>query len=196
MLPPGCANFAAKPLPIGSDTDVNTMGIVRVSRARAPITGVVTPKIASGRRPTGSFAVVLILSASPPLQRTSIRRLLPSVHPSFVSAPRNAASQDCAIRSLSAYPISTPISRIRSGCCARAANGQVMAMPLRIKSRRLIAFPRLRTRHRSGSNLYRGRPGHVRFGSKADMCSAKGHVRFTPKSGHVQCKQVMSALCQ
>ena len=28
---------------------------------------------------------------------------------------------------------------------------------------------------------------NVRFGSKADMCSAKGHVRFTPKSGHVQC---------
>ena len=27
----------------------------------------------------------------------------------------------------------------------------------------------------------------VRFGSKADMCSAKGHVRFTPESGHVQC---------
>src|SRR4029077_17956183 len=26
----------------------------------------------------------------------------------------------------------------------------------------------------------------VRFGSKADMCSAKRHVRFTPKSGHVQ----------
>src|SRR5262245_20730001 len=23
---------------------------------------------------------------------------------------------------------------------------------------------------------------HVRFGSKADMCSAKGHVRFTPES--------------
>ena len=26
----------------------------------------------------------------------------------------------------------------------------------------------------------------VRFGSLADMCSAKGHVRFTPESGHVQ----------
>jgi hypothetical protein len=25
---------------------------------------------------------------------------------------------------------------------------------------------------------------NVRFGSEADMCSAKGHVRFTPKSGH------------
>ena len=27
----------------------------------------------------------------------------------------------------------------------------------------------------------------VRFGSKADMCSAKRHVRFTPESGHVRC---------
>jgi len=48
--------------------------------------------------------------------------------------------------------------------------------------------------------------GHVRFGSQADMCAAKPHVRFTPnsdresrhaanghvcftpESGHVQCK--------
>ena len=28
---------------------------------------------------------------------------------------------------------------------------------------------------------------HVRFGSKADICGAKQHVRFTPNSGHVQC---------
>src|SRR5262249_19695433 len=27
----------------------------------------------------------------------------------------------------------------------------------------------------------------VRFGSEADICAAIGHVRFTPKSGHVQC---------
>jgi hypothetical protein len=31
----------------------------------------------------------------------------------------------------------------------------------------------------------------VRFGSLADICSAKGHVRFTPnsdrESGHVRC---------
>ena len=27
----------------------------------------------------------------------------------------------------------------------------------------------------------------VRFGSQADICSAKRHVRFTPESGHVQC---------
>jgi len=27
----------------------------------------------------------------------------------------------------------------------------------------------------------------LRFTPKADMCAAKGHVRFTPESGHVQC---------
>jgi hypothetical protein len=27
----------------------------------------------------------------------------------------------------------------------------------------------------------------VRFGSKGDMCAVKGHVRFTPESGHVRC---------
>jgi hypothetical protein len=40
------------------------------------------------------------------------------------------------------------------------------------------------------------RSGNVRFGSKADMCSAKEYVRFTPdsdhESGHVP--MVMSAL--
>src|SRR6266853_2542977 len=81
MLPPGCARFAAKPLPIGSDTPANTIGIVFVSRARAPTTGVVTPKIALGRRSTSSLAKALILSALSALQRSSIRRLLPSVHP-------------------------------------------------------------------------------------------------------------------
>jgi hypothetical protein len=30
---------------------------------------------------------------------------------------------------------------------------------------------------------------NVRFGSKADICSAKAHVRFTPNSGHVRCKE-------
>ena len=28
-----------------------------------------------------------------------------------------------------------------------------------------------------------------RFGSKADICSAENHVRFTPESGHVHCRR-------
>ena len=30
----------------------------------------------------------------------------------------------------------------------------------------------------------RNAAAHVRFGSKADICSAKSYVRFAPKSGH------------
>jgi hypothetical protein len=70
-----------KPAPTGSDTPANTSrGLGRRLR--------VTPKIALGRRSTSSFANVLIVSASAALQRSSIRRLLPSVHPNFASAVR------------------------------------------------------------------------------------------------------------
>ena len=37
-----------------------------------------------------------------------------------------------------------------------------------------------------GTYLLNGPQPDVRFGSKADMCSAKGHVRFTPKAD-MQC---------
>ena len=80
--------------------------------------------------------------------------------------------------------------RIRSPCCARAASGHAAAAPPSsvMNSRRLIAAPeaqdeasyRLRLAHWKGA-------ADVRFGSLADMCSAKRHVRFTPESGHVQC---------
>jgi hypothetical protein len=30
------------------------------------------------------------------------------------------------------------------------------------------------------------KPVNVRFGSKADICTAIGHVRFAPESGHRQ----------
>ena len=45
----------------------------------------------------------------------------------------------------------------------------------------------LRSRHK----------GHVRFGSKADICSAKRHVRSYSKSGHVRCNSVcpLCAMC-
>jgi hypothetical protein len=35
----------------------------------------------------------------------------------------------------------------------------------------------------------------VRFGSLADICSAKRHVRFTPKSGHAAKGKVAHQLC-
>ena len=52
--------------------------------------------------------------------------------------------------------------------------------------RRLIAA---RRSEKSIVPICRGPPEEVdvRFGSKADICNAKRHVRFTPNSGHVQC---------
>ena len=78
-----------------------------------------------------------------------------------------------------------------AGCCARAASGQATADPAitLINSRRLMLAPR-----GSGQGIVAGQPAgrprkggptYVRFGSKADMCSAKSHVRFTPESGHL-----------
>ena len=37
---------------------------------------------------------------------------------------------------------------------------------------------------------------HVRFGSKADMCIAKGHIRFTPESGRGLAPAAVSILYQ
>src|ERR1043166_6988975 len=90
--------------------------------------------------------------------------------------------------------------RIRSvGCCARAASGHVVAAPPRslMNSRRLIRRPRGFGQHIVAALTCNGKgPAYVRFGSLADICSAKGHVRFAPnsdrESGFPQ--TVMSAL--
>src|SRR5262249_20473404 len=86
--------------------------------------------------------------------------------------------------SFSARPTSTPTRRSRSGCWPRAINGHAVAPPKSVmNSRRLIASPEA-----SGQGIVQVQRGsleeaaNVRFGSKADICSAKGHVRFTPES--------------
>jgi hypothetical protein len=45
ILPPGCGKLATNPLPTGSETTTNTIGIVLVSRCSAATTGVVCPTI-------------------------------------------------------------------------------------------------------------------------------------------------------
>src|SRR5215469_13762286 len=48
MLPPGCARLETNPLPTGSDTHANTVGIVRVSACNAAVAGVLMVTSASG----------------------------------------------------------------------------------------------------------------------------------------------------
>ena len=94
-------------------------------------------------------------------------------------------------------------------CCARAESGHAVAVPPRslMNSRRVIASPEACDK---AIVAVQTRPGKgqtdVRFGSKADMCDAQAHVRFTPnsdresgppqshvrftpESGHVRCKK-------
>jgi len=65
-----------------------------------------------------------------------------------------------------------------------------------MNSRRLIAAPEAQNGHIVSLQPSRLKRWNVRFGSKADMCGAKRHVRFTPNSDresrHPQ--TVMSAL--
>src|SRR5262245_48516122 len=88
--------------------------------------------------------------------------------------------------------------RVRSSCCERASSGQITAAALNnvMNSRRLIADPRGQQGIVAAQTCTGKDPAHARFGSKADICVATSHVRFTPnsdrKSGLPQ--RVMSAL--
>ena len=66
-------------------------------------------------------------STSPAAQRSSMRTLRPSLHPSSRS-PCGTPRREASLGS-SATPLNTPIRRIRSGGCARATNGHVAAAP-------------------------------------------------------------------
>src|SRR5262249_2323878 len=66
-------------------------------------------------------------------------------------------------------------------------SGHAAAEPTTVmKSRRLIVAPEAQTRNGSNRHWCSGRvdvrPTDVRFGSKADICGAISHVRFTPNS--------------
>ena len=68
-LPLGRARLAVNPLPTGSETSVNTIGIVRVSRARASAAKVGWATTTSGLIATSSAAKLRMRSASTPAQR-------------------------------------------------------------------------------------------------------------------------------
>ena len=70
------------------------------------------------------------------------------------------------------------IGRRRSACCRIRRHA---LFPRSIAANASIEGPN------STSEIGPMRSADVACGSKADMCGAKGHVRFTPESGHVRC---------
>ena len=153
-LPPGRDRLLTRPAPTGSGTITNTIGTVRVACSNCAAATSPLARITSGARAANSAAYLRMLSALAAPQRDSIRTLRPSVQPNCCSTCRNAARRACTSGSPAAPPKSTPMRRIRSVCCARAASGHVAAAPATsvMNSRRLIAAPGLRRRHRIGSN--------------------------------------------
>ena len=87
-----------------------------------------TKRAPSGWRSTSSFANFRSDSRLLPAQRTSIRRLPPSVQPNTARLFVNSEISAFASKSASGYAISTPIRRMRSAC-AWTASGQVVAPP-------------------------------------------------------------------
>src|SRR5260370_5940846 len=76
----------------------------------------------SGASATRCAACRRMTSALPSPHRWLNRTLWPSVQPNCCNSCWNAENRTFACAS-SAVPWSTPIRRIRFGCCARAANG-------------------------------------------------------------------------
>jgi hypothetical protein len=69
-------------------------------------------------------------------------------------------------------------------CCARAASGQAateLAIAL-MKSRRRMQPSACQVEDGASFESLSDKRGSVRFGSKADICSAIGYVRFTPEA--------------
>ena len=118
-LPPGCARLATKPLPTGSPTCRNTIGIERCRCRKLPPPAYFRPRRRSGDRRRSALSRELRHTARV-VRRPSgsrSRGLRPSDHPSFGSpagTPRRAR-----LPGRSTSPTSTPMRRIRSAA-ARA----------------------------------------------------------------------------
>src|SRR5262245_63102366 len=130
----------------------------------------------SGANATNSSAYLRLASAPPPAQRISIRMLRPSVQPNCCNPPTNAFTRVGYSESFVEAGSSTPMRRIRSGCCACVVSGHTATeVPISVmKSRRLIA-PGLREGDRTASNLALGAGGR-HFAAM----SALGHVWTAP----------------
>src|SRR5262249_31524622 len=96
-----------------------------------------------GESATKSAACFRMRSTSLAPQRMSTRALRPTAQPASCRPCRNAARRACPSASSAVRFISTPMRRMRSPCCARAASGHAATEPANtlMKSRRLMQPP-------------------------------------------------------
>ena len=154
VLPSGRAMFRTKPVTTGSPPAVKTIGMVCVCCCTALVAAAGLVTITSGARPTSSAAYARMRSRSPAPKRKSIRRLRPSIQPSFASASRNAARW-LGRRIVLGPRRSASRSAASPPCCALAASGHAAAAPPRrvMNSRRCMARPHSITSSASASSV-------------------------------------------
>ena len=141
-LPPGRARLSTKPPPTGSTTfgehDRHACG------SPAATIGDVERRAANDhvRRERDQLRRVLAHARRyrRALQRLSIRRLRPTVQPNFCKPLQERRDVGLRFRIVRGQSMSTPMRRIRSACCARAASGHAAAAPPSsvMNSRRLM----------------------------------------------------------
>ena len=153
-FPPGWIRLATSPALTGSTATAKTVGTVVVAALAATAVGVPPPATSTvtGRR-ASSVASAGSRLFWPSAQRYSIATFWPSTYPDSFNPCWNARRRT-TYKSGEAL-LRKPMTGI-AGCWACAASGHAAAAPPRsdMNSRRLIASPRLRTRHGSGSNLH------------------------------------------
>src|SRR5262245_40123727 len=142
-LPPGRAMLSTNPDPTGSMTCVNTIGVVGAACSIGASTTLLDTRITFGASAATSAASFWVRAVSNAAQRYSMRILRPTVQPEACSACSNAARRETDSGSSSARATTTPMSLIRSGCCARAVSDHAVAPPISMmNSRRLVCRER------------------------------------------------------
>ena len=142
VLPPGRAKLSTKPAPTGSVTIANTIGTVRVACCIGPTVGPPAAKMTSGRERdqfrrvfANAFGIARgPAGVDPHVAANGPAQLLQSLH--------ERRERACPSGSSAASVMSTPMRRIRSPCCARAASGHAAAPPSSVmNSRRSLPSP-------------------------------------------------------
>ena len=142
VLPPGRAMLATKWLPTGSDTPMNTIGIVYVACSRAAVAGVELPTSTSGFKATSSFSENLRL-----IRACRCKAIIDKHAAAFLPAVALKCLPECREPGLYlrvylgvADKHSDPTGRL----FARIASGHVAAVPPTsvMKPRQFILVPR------------------------------------------------------
>ena len=180
VLPPGRARLSTKPAPTGSATDGehDRHGACRLQQRPRSRTASSQDDVRRELRPIPPRICERVRRRSRP-SGCRCARCGRRSSPIALSACANASDAALRFRIVRRVSASTPMRRIRSGCCARAASGQAAAAPPTsvMNSRRFIRSPRRRGRAAIGGTV---RP------------SAFAVLRLTTRSNLVGCSTGMS----